>query len=141
MMTATELFKISSDALAITGPPEWDSPDAPGVRDALVYLDDDADEDGALWALLPTVSETSDYVPIATAMAYELTKAHLRTWLLDRSWQTQVIVQKNAQRWRLADCLSIADGGGDRLDQDYACGDDELEVLSKSVTVVAICAS
>jgi len=59
-VTATELFKINSDALAITGPPEWDSPDAPGVRDALVYLDDDADEDGPLWALLPTVSETSD---------------------------------------------------------------------------------
>ena len=136
-MTATELFKISSDALAITGPPEWDSPDAPGVRDALVYLDDDADEDGPLWALLPTVSETSDYVPIDTAMAYDLTKAHLRTWLLDRSWQTQVIVQKIAQRWRLADCLSIADGGGDRLDQDYPCGDDELAVLCESVTVVA----
>lgn len=74
-------------------------------------------------------------------MAYDLTKAHLRTWLLDRSWQTQVIVQKNAQRWRLADCLSIADGGGDRLDQDYPCGHDELEVLSESVTVVATSAS
>ncbi len=35
-------------ALAITGPPESDSPDAPGVRDALVYLDDDADEEGPL---------------------------------------------------------------------------------------------
>ena len=80
-------------------------------------------------------------MPIDTAMAYDLTKAHLRTWLLDRSWQTQVIVQKNAQRWRLADCLSIADGGGDRLDQDYPCGHDELEVLSESVTVVATSAS
>lgn len=140
-MTATELFKISSDALAITGPPEWDSPDAPGVRDALVYLDDDADEDGPLWALLPTVSETSDNMPIDTAMTYELIKAYLHTWLLDRSWQTQVIVQKNAQRWQLADCLSIADGGGDRLDQDYPCGGDELAVLSESVTIVATSAS
>ena len=140
-MTATEIFKISSDALEITGPPEWDSPDAPGVRDALVYLDDDADEDGPLWALLPTASEESDYVPIDTAMACALIKAHLRTWLLDRSWQTQVVVQKNAQRWRLADCLSIADGGGDRLDQDYPYGDDELQVLSESVTVVATSAS
>ncbi|MCH9035585.1 MAG: hypothetical protein IID42_13970 [Planctomycetes bacterium] len=136
-MTATELFKISSDALAITGPPEWDSPDAPGVRDALVYIDDDADEDGPLWALLPTGSETSDYVPIDTVMAGELIKTHLGTWLLDRSWQIQVIVQRNAQRWRLADCLSITDGGGDRLDQDYPFGDDELAVLSESVTVVA----
>ena len=137
MVTATELFKISSDALAITGLPEWDSPDAPDVRDALVYLDDDGDEDGPRWALLPTASESSDYVPIDTAMAYELIKAHLRAWLLDRSWQTQVFVQKNAQRWRLADCLSIVDGGGDRLDQFYPCGADELGVLSESVIVVA----
>ncbi len=140
-MTATELFKISSDALAITGPPEWDSPDAPGVRDALVYLDDDADEDGPLWALLPTASENTDYVPIDTAMAHVLIKAHLRTWLLRRSWQIQVIVQKNAKHWRLVDCLSVANGGGDRLDQDYPCGHDELEVLSESVTVVATSAS
>ena len=136
-MTATELFRISSDALAITGPPEWNSPDAPGVRDALTYIDDDADENGPLWALLPTASETSDYVPIDTAMAHALIKAHLRTWLLDRSWQIQVIVQKNAQRWPLADCLSIADGRGDRLDQDYLCGDDEIAVLCESVAVVA----
>ena len=70
-------------------------------------------------------------------MACELIEAHLRNWLLDRSWQVQVIVQKNAQRWRLVDCLSIADGGGDRLDQDYPYGDDELQVLSDSVIVVA----
>ena len=140
-MTATELFKISFDALAITGPPEWDSPDAPAERDALVYIDDDADEDGPLWALLPTSSDNADYMPIDTAMACTLIKAHLRTWLLDRSWQTQVIVQKNARRWRLADCLSVTDGGGDRLDQDYPCGDNELGVLSESVTVVAASAS
>ena len=140
-MTATELFKISSDALAITGPPEWDSPDAPAERDALVYIDDDADEDGPLWALLPTSSENADYMPIDTAMACALIKAHLRSWLLNRSWQIQVIVRQSAQRWRLADCLSIADGGGDRLDQDYPYGHDELAVLSESVTVVATSAS
>ena len=50
MMTATELFKSSSDALAITGPAEWDSPDAPGQRDALIYIDDEAAEDGPVWA-------------------------------------------------------------------------------------------
>ncbi len=113
----------------------------PGWRDALVYLDDDADEDGPLWALLPIASETSDYVPIDIAMACELIKVQLRTWLLDRSWQIQVIVQKNAQRWRLVDCLSIADGGGDRMDRDYPYGDDELAVLSESVSVVATSAS
>ena len=42
MMTATELFKSSSDALAITGPAEWDSPDAPGQRDAFFYVDEEA---------------------------------------------------------------------------------------------------
>ena len=136
-MTANELVKISSDALAITGPPEWESPDAPDVRDALIYIDDDADEDGPLWCLAPTGSDDADYVPIDTAMAHELIKTHLHTWLLDRSWQIQVIVQKKAQHWRLVDCLSIADGGGDRLDQDYPCGDDELAVLCESVAVVA----
>ena len=140
-MTSTELLKITSDALAITGPPEWDSPDAPGVRDALSYIDDDAGEDGPLWALLPTASENTDYVPIDTAMAHVLIKAHLRTWLLRRSWQIQVIVQKNAKHWRLFDCLSVANGGGDRLDQDYPCGDDELAVLCESVAVVATRAS
>ena len=136
-MTANELVKISSDALAITGPPEWESPDAPDVRDALIYIDDDADEDGPLWCLAPTGSDDADYVPIDTAMAHELIKTHLHTWLLDRSWQIQVIVQKNAERWRLADCLSIASGGGDRLDRDYPRGHDELALLCESVAVVA----
>ena len=137
MVTTTEIFKITSDALAITGPPEWDSPDGPGVRDALIYIDDDADEDGPLWCLAPTGSDDADYVPIDTAMAHALIKTHLRSWLLGRSWQIQVTVQKNAQHWRLVDCLAIVDGGGDRLDQDYPCGDDELAVLCESVAIVA----
>ena len=40
-MTAIELFKISSDALAITGNAEWHSPDAPGQSDVLVGVDDE----------------------------------------------------------------------------------------------------
>ena len=48
MMTATELFKSSSDALVITGPAEWDSLDAPGQHDALASVDDEAAEDGPL---------------------------------------------------------------------------------------------
>ncbi len=136
MMTATELFKISSDALAITGPAEWDSPDAPDQRDALVYLDDEAAEDGPLWCLAPTGSDDADYLAMDTAIAQELIESHLRAWLLSRGWQVQVTILKQAQRWRLVDCLSIADGGGDRLDDDYPFGDDELSVLCESVLVL-----
>ena len=136
MMTATELFKGSYDALAIAGPAEWDSADVPGQRDALVYIDDGAAEDGPLWCLTPTGSEDADYVAIDTAMAKELMISHLHAWLLDRAWQVQVTIRKKTQRWRLVDCLSIADGGGDRLDDDYPYGDDELSVLCESVAVV-----
>jgi hypothetical protein len=136
MMTATELFKSSSEALAITGPAEWDSPDAPGQRDPLVYVDDEAAEDGPLWCLAPTGSDDADYLPMDTAMAQELIESHLRAWLLRRGWQVQATIQKQAQRWRLVDCLSIADGGGDRLDDNYPYGDDELSVLCESVIVV-----
>ena len=78
MMTATELFKSSSDALAITGPAEWDSPDAPGQRDALIYIDDEAAEDGPVWCLAPTGSDDADYLPMDTAMAQQLIESHLR---------------------------------------------------------------
>ena len=135
-MTATELFKSSSDALAITGPAEWDSPDAADQRDVLVYVDDEAAEDGPLWCLAPPGSEDADYLPMDTAMARELIESHLRAWLLSRAWQVQVTIRKQAQRWRLVDCLSIADGGGDRLDDDYPYGDNELSVLCESVVVL-----
>ena len=136
MMTATELFKSSFDALAITGPAEWDSPDAPGHHDALVYLDVEAAEDGPLWCLAPTDSDDADYLALDSAMAQELIESHLRAWLLHRGWQVQATIRKQAPRWRLVDCLSIADGGGDRLDDDYPFGEDELCVLCESVVVV-----
>ena len=113
MMTATELFNISSDALESTGPAEWDSPEAPDQRDALVYYDDKTYEDGPLWCLAQTGSDDADYLLIETAMAQELIVSHLRAWLLCRGWQVQVTIRKEAQRWRLVDCLSIADGGGE----------------------------
>ncbi|MCH7884230.1 MAG: hypothetical protein IIC01_03180 [Planctomycetes bacterium] len=137
MMTATELFKTSSDALAITGPAEWDSPDAPGQRDALVYVDDEAAEDGPLWCLAPPGSDDADYLPMDATMARELIESHLRAWLLSRGWQVQVTTHKQTQRWRLVDSLSFADGGGDRLDNDYPYGNDELTVLCESVVVLA----
>ncbi len=136
MMTPTELFKSTFDALAITGPAEWDSPDTPDQRDALVYDDDESAEGGPLWCLAPTGSDDADYLPMDTAMAHRLIQAHLATWLLRRGWQVQVTIRKEAQRWRLVDCLSIADGGGDRLDDDYPFGDDELSVLCESVIAV-----
>ena len=136
MMTATELFKNSSEALAITGPAEWDSPDDPGQRDALVYVDDEAGEDGPLWCLAPAGSDDADFMPLDTAMAQELIVSHLRAWLLRLGWQVQVTIRKEVQRWRLVDCLSIADGGGDRLDDNYPYGDDELYVLCESVIVL-----
>ena len=135
MMTATELFNRSASALAITGAAEWNSPDDPGPCDALVYIDDEAAEDGPLWCLAPTGSDDDDYLPLDTVMAKELIESHLRACLLRHGWQVQVTLRKEAQRWRLVDCLSIADGGGDRLDDDYPCGDDELSVLCESVVV------
>ena len=137
MMTATELFKSSSEALAITGPAEWDSPDASDQRDVLIYMDDEAAEDGPLWCLAPTGSDEADYLPMDAGMAQELIESHLRAWLLSRGWQVQVTTHKQTQRWRLVDSLSFADGGGDRLDNDYPYGNDELTVLCESVVVLA----
>ena len=108
----------------------------PGQRDALGYASDEVAEDGPLWCLAQTGSDDADYLPMDTAMAQELIQAYLRTWLLCRGWQVQVTIRKEAQRWRLVDCLSIGDGGGDRLDDDYPLGDDELSGLCESVVVV-----
>ena len=105
-------------------------------RDALVFLADEAGESQADWALAPVGSDESDYVPIDAAMAEDLIKAHLRSWLLDRGWQVQVTIRKQSHGWRLVDCLSIADGGGDRLDRDYPFGDDELSVLCGSIVAI-----
>ena len=135
-MTSAKLFEITAEALAITGQPEWASPEVPDDRDALVYLSDDAGEPEVDWALAPVGSGEADYVPIDSTMAEELIKAHLRSWLLDRGWQVQVVVRKQSHAWRLVDCLSIADGGGDRLDRDYPFGDDELVVQCMSVAAV-----
>lgn len=136
-MTARQLFQISSEALAITGPAEWDSPDDPSQRDALTYIDDEIDQDGPLWSLASTHGDNADYLPIDTQMAARLIEGHLRRWLLDGAWQVQVTVLKTKPRWRLVDGLSIADGGGDRLDENYPQGPDELAVLCQSVSVVA----
>lgn len=133
-MTAAELFAMSADALAITDPPEWDGPDVPDQRDILAYVDEG---DGGSWCLASSGSPDAEYVPVDTGMAGDLIRSWLRDWLLGRGWQVQATLRKEAQRWRLVDVLSIADGGGDRLDDDYPYGTDELEVLCASVVVIA----
>ena len=135
-MTADELFAITSLALAEIGAPEWDSPDVPGQRDTLVYLSAEAEDDGPLWALTPVGSDEADFVPLDTQMAQALLRAHVRQWLLERGWQVQVAVRKQKQHWRLAECLSLAAGGGDRLDAEYPYGEDELGVMCASVRVL-----
>ena len=136
-MKASELFAVSTDALAITGSPEWDAPDDPGHRDVLIYIDDEsAGDDGPLWCLAPSGSLEADYVAVDAVMADELIRGRLRGWLLERGWQVQAALRKEAQRWRLVDVLSIADGGGDRLDDDYPYGTDELAVLCASIVVI-----
>ena len=136
-MTSRELFEITAEALSITGPAEWDSPDASESRDVLSHIDDGEGEDGPLWCLMPGESSDEDYVPVDTGMAGDLIRVRLRGWLLDRVWQVQATLRKEVQRWRLVDVLSIADGGGDRLDDDYPYGPDELTVLCESVLVTA----
>lgn len=136
-MTANELLRVTADALSITGPPEWESPDESDLRDVLTHVDGDVDEGGPLWCLMQGGSPDADYVPIDMVMASELIRVRLRGWLLERGWQVQVTLRKEVQRWRLADILSIADGGGDRLDDDYPYGPSELTVLCESVVVIS----
>lgn len=109
----------------------------PGQRESLAFLDDASAEDGPVWALVPTAAHGADYDPLDTALAEELIKSRLRAWLLEGGWQVQVAVSKGKQAWRLADCLSVADGGGDRLDDAYPQGEQELAVLCDSVQAVA----
>jgi len=142
-MNAANLFEATRSALRIAGWPEWDSPDAPGQRDALAVLDGEAGEETAVWALAPVGSGSSvhledpGFVPLDSLIAESLIKAHLRDWLLERSWQLQVSVWNQRRCWRLVDCLATTDGGGDRLDEDYPASEDELAALCRSVIVVA----
>jgi hypothetical protein len=136
MITATELFNNSNEALVITGPVKWDSPDESGQCEVLHYEDEEDGEDAPFWCLTPPDS-IDDCVPLDTAMAMELIASHLRNWLLNHGWQVQVSIRKDTQRWRLVDCFWFADGGGDRLDNDYPFGNEEFTVLYESVIVVA----
>jgi len=164
-MTPRELLEIVGGALATVGMPHWPRPDGGGDVDALVFADDESEPEAASWALITVplsvagdlcarlsidqdrievsagasrcTVDADECVFIDAAMAEALIAEHLSEWLLARGWQVQVSVHRGLRQWRLADCLSFVEGGGDRLDDDYPHGDDRLEVLCASVSVVA----
>ncbi len=129
-LNATDLFESSETALAICGLPEFASADADGME-VLKYFGDDQ-----TWALVPVDGSADEYVAVDTEMAGNLLRCHFRDWLLQRGFQIQVRCFATVRRWTLVDCLSAADGGGDRLDVDYPCGEEELVVLIGSVIAV-----
>ncbi len=164
-MTPHELLEIVSGALGTTGVPFWTRPDGEDEVDALVFADDVCEPASTAWALVtvpariggdigarvmidrdrievdggsvPQTIDADECVFVDVGLAEALIADHLASWLLARAWQVQVSVHRGAQHWRLADCLSFVEGGGDRLDDDYPHGDDRLSVLCESVAVVA----
>lgn len=134
-MDAARLNELATRALRIAGAPSWESPETPGAREGLVFLTGEGDGGDPAWGLVTEDAE-SDFVPLDPAMAASLIREHLRCWLLARAWQVQARVCGGRPEWRLADCLAVMDGGGDRLADDYPAGDDELSVLSASVVAV-----
>lgn len=135
--TARELHDLAAEALRIAGPPTWPSVDAPDAADVLAFLD--ADEAGGepVWALTSEGGDEGDYIAIDPTMACTLIRTHLEGWLMERGWQVQVRLTRGRRQWRLVDCLSSADGGGDRLDDEYPQGEDALRVICASIVVVA----
>ncbi len=135
-MDATALFEATETALAITNLPEFRSVDEPSQTEVLRFLPTSDDNDEACWALLPPAGSDDEYVAVDTEMALQLLRSHFHDWLLTRGWQVQAHCYANRRRWTLVDCLSVADGGGDRLDVDYPYGEYELTVLADSVIAV-----
>jgi len=135
-MDATSLFELAETALAIAGLPQFPSVDEPDQIEVLAFVPASDDSDEASWALAPADGPRDEFVAVDTQMAVHVLRAHLREWLLHRGWQVQVHCYSNLRRWTLVDCLSAADGGGDRLDVDYPYGEEELPALVDSVIAV-----
>lgn len=143
--TAGSLLDVVRPVLPFAGSPAWPCPGADRERDRLVLLpgDEAQSDDGPTWALAPVddptemAPEDDDVWPIHVSLAEAIWMHHLADWLLSRGWQAQVKLSKGSPRWRLVDCLSIAEGGGDRLDAEYPCGESQLEVLVRGVVIVA----
>ncbi len=132
----TALFEACETALAITGLPEFNSADEPNLIETLSFLPASEDNEEVCWALVPSVGSGEEYVAVDTQMAHQLLRAHFRDWLLACGWQVHVHCYAARRRWTLVDCLSVSDGGGDRLDVDYPYGEDELAILTDSVIAV-----
>ena len=145
MNQAEQLFELSQDALRVAGVPAFPAPDVDGMTDELMFLDSENADGEALWGFLTDVEHEEEeeiaehdedqcsFTPLDTAHAELLIRIHLHNWLAERGWQVQLAARKAKRQWRLVDCLSPADGGGDRFDGDYPQGEDELTVLCASV--------
>ena len=125
---ASEVFDTAETALAICELPRFDSVDAEGLTEVLKYFGDDC-----TWALVPVEGSDEEYVAVDAAMARDIIMSHFRAWLLAKGYQVQVHCYAGVERWTLVDCLSASEGGGDRLDVDYPCGEDEWTTLIDSI--------
>lgn len=74
--------------------------------------------------------------PVDVEIASRLLANHFRSCLAATGWQVQLTVSGGVRRWRLADCLSFADGGGDRLEGEYPFGSEELPTLCASTVAI-----
>lgn len=158
-MEAAVLYELTNRAIAVTGSPRWPAPDITGQFEGLRFVPAERGEP-ASWVMMPVGAEASqsgsdnetnvvsvvetaptidwnEAVQVDAALAAQIIREHLRSHLAAMGWQVQMKMSRGKATWRLADCLAITEGGGDRLDDHYASGDDELAVLCESVTVLA----
>ena len=148
MTTSEGLFEGVAAAMEIAGSPVWHSPEGGGEREALLFLPAVGGEPAG-WGLVPIDEESAsgavvsgdcdreEVLPVDVGHARSMIADHLRGWLAARGWQVQMKMTRGKTAWRLADCLAVSEGGGDRLDDHYPSGDDELGVLCASVEVLA----
>jgi hypothetical protein len=141
-LTPVVLYQLATPALDIAGTPLWPGSGDENQSEMLVWRGScDKEEPG--WFLCPVDSDSceappasEDDLPLAADLAATLISDHLRRYLLVRGWQVQAHVRRSEPTWRLVDCLSPVDGGGDRLDADYPSGPEELDVICRSVVAV-----
>jgi hypothetical protein len=136
-MTADRLYEIAAAALKICGMPVFTSPDDAEVSEELGFEPGGHVTELGRWVLSPSADAGEDTVDVDVEMAADLIRSHVRDYLATGGWQVQLFVRQGRAAWRLADCVSPTEGGGDRLDDDYPSGDDELTVLCRSVELVS----
>jgi hypothetical protein len=158
-MQAPELYELTNRAIAVTGSPRWPAPETTGQFEGLRFVPADRDEPASwvmmslgaeelpatgdnagpesLFALEASAVDWDEAVQVDAVLAAQIIREHLRSHLAAMGWQVQMKMSRGKATWRLADCLAITEGGGDRLDDHYPSGDDELAVLCDSVVVLA----